>query len=405
MEFATIPEAIEDIKAGKFIIIVDDENRENEGDLAIAAEMVTPEAINFMARHARGLICLPIIGQRLDELSVPLMVQENTAKFSTAFGISIEAKHKTSSGISAHDRAATVKAVIDPSTKPDDLARPGHMFPIRAREGGVLVRAGHTEAIVDLARFAGLYPAGVICEIMNEDGTMARLPQLEVMADKFGIKIVSIADLIVYRRRNEKLVERVAEAKLPTRYGEFVVIAYRSKVDPDEHVALVRGDISGDEPVLVRVHSECLTGDVFGSLRCDCGDQITLAMEKIAAEGRGVFLYMRQEGRGIGFHNKLRAYALQDQGLDTVEANIALGFDADLRDYGIGAQILADLGLHKIRLLTNNPKKVIGLESYGLHIVETVDLRTQPTPYNLEYLKTKQRKLGHLLEVDEATEA
>jgi 3,4-dihydroxy 2-butanone 4-phosphate synthase/GTP cyclohydrolase II len=405
MEFATIPEAIEDIKAGKFIIIVDDENRENEGDLAIAAEMVTPEAINFMARHARGLICLPIIGHRLDELSVPLMVQENTAKFSTAFGISIEAKHKTSSGISAHDRAATVKAVLDPDTKPEDLARPGHMFPIRAREGGVLVRAGHTEAIVDLARFAGLYPAGVICEIMNEDGTMARLPQLEVMADKFGIKIVSIADLIVYRRRNEKLVERVAEAKLPTRYGEFVVIAYRSKVDPDEHVALVRGDISGDEPVLVRVHSECLTGDVFGSLRCDCGDQITLAMEKIAAEGRGVFLYMRQEGRGIGFHNKLRAYALQDQGLDTVEANIALGFDADLRDYGIGAQILADLGLHKIRLLTNNPKKVIGLESYGLHIVETVDLRTQPTPYNLEYLKTKQKKLGHLLEVDEATEA
>ena len=405
MEFATVPEASEDIKAGKFIIIVDDENRENEGDLAIAAEMVTPEAINFMARHARGLICLPIIGQRLDELSVPLMVQENTAKFSTAFGISIEAKHKTSSGISAHDRAATVKAVLDPDTKPEDLARPGHMFPVRAREGGVLVRAGHTEAIVDLARFAGLYPAGVICEIMNEDGTMARLPQLEVMADKFGIKIVSIADLIVYRRRNEKLVERVAEAKLPTRYGEFVVIAYRSKVDPDEHVALVRGDISGDEPVLVRVHSECLTGDVFGSLRCDCGDQITLAMEKIAAEGRGVFLYMRQEGRGIGFHNKLRAYALQDQGLDTVEANIALGFDADLRDYGIGAQILADLGLHKIRLLTNNPKKVIGLESYGLHIVETVDLRTQPTPYNLEYLKTKQRKLGHLLEVDEATEA
>ena len=405
MEFATVPEASEDIKAGKFIIIVDDENRENEGDLAIAAEMVTPEAINFMARHARGLICLPIIGHRLDELSVPLMVQENTAKFSTAFGISIEAKHKTSSGISAHDRAATVKAVLDPDTKPEDLARPGHMFPVRAREGGVLVRAGHTEAIVDLARFAGLYPAGVICEIMNEDGTMARLPQLEVMADKFGIKIVSIADLIVYRRRNEKLVERVAEAKLPTRYGEFVVIAYRSKVDPDEHVALVRGDISGDEPVLVRVHSECLTGDVFGSLRCDCGDQITLAMEKIAAEGRGVFLYMRQEGRGIGFHNKLRAYALQDQGLDTVEANIALGFDADLRDYGIGAQILADLGLHKIRLLTNNPKKVIGLESYGLHIVETVDLRTQPTPYNLEYLKTKQKKLGHLLEVDEATEA
>ncbi|MBM3118235.1 MAG: bifunctional 3,4-dihydroxy-2-butanone-4-phosphate synthase/GTP cyclohydrolase II [Chloroflexi bacterium] len=405
MEFATIPEAIEDIKAGKFLIIVDDENRENEGDLAIAAEKVTPEAINFMAKHARGLICLPIIGHRLDELRVPLMVQENTAKFCTAFAISIEAKHKTSSGISAYDRAATVKAVLDPTTQPEDLARPGHMFPIRAREGGVLVRAGHTEAIVDLANLAGLYPAGVICEIMNEDGTMARLPQLEVIASKFGIRIVSIADLIAYRRHHEKLVERVAEAKMPTKYGEFAVIAYRSKVDPDEQVALIRGDISGDEPVLVRVHSECLTGDVFGSLRCDCGGQIALAMEKIAAEGRGVFLYMRQEGRGIGFHNKLRAYALQDQGLDTVEANIALGFDADLRDYGIGAQILADLGLHKIRLLTNNPRKVIGLESYGLQIVETVVLRTPPTPYNLEYLKTKQKKLGHLLEVDEVTEA
>jgi len=405
MVFATVPEAIADIKVGKFIIIVDDENRENEGDLAVAAEKVNPEAINFMAKHARGLICLPIVGHRLDELKIPLMVQENTAKFSTAFAISIEAKHKTSSGISAHDRSATVKAVLDPNTKPDDLARPGHMFPIRAKEGGVLVRAGHTEAIVDLAKFAGLYPAGVVCEIMNEDGTMARLPQLEAMADKFGIKIMSIADLIAYRRRHEKLIERVAEAKLPTRYGEFVVIAYRSKVDPDQHVALVKGDITGDEPVLVRVHSECLTGDVFGSLRCDCGGQIALAMEKITAEGRGVFLYMRQEGRGIGFHNKLRAYALQDQGLDTVEANIALGFDADLRDYGIGAQILADLGLHKIRLLTNNPKKVIGLESYGLQIVEIVDLRTLPTPYNLEYLKTKQKKLGHLLDVDEADKA
>jgi 3,4-dihydroxy 2-butanone 4-phosphate synthase/GTP cyclohydrolase II len=401
MVFATVDDAIEDIKAGKFIIIVDDENRENEGDLAIAAEKVNPEAINFMAKHARGLICLPITGTRLDELKIPLMVQENTAKFSTAFAISIEAKHKTSSGISAHDRSATVKAVLDPKTKPEDLARPGHMFPIRAKEGGVLVRAGHTEAIVDLAKFAGFYPAGVVCEIMNEDGTMARLPQLETIADKFGIKIMSIADLIAYRRRHEKLVERVAEAKLPTRYGEFVVIAYRSKVDPDQHVALVKGDITGEEPVLVRVHSECLTGDVFGSLRCDCGGQIALAMDKISAEGRGVFLYMRQEGRGIGFHNKLRAYALQDQGLDTVEANLALGFDADLRDYGIGAQILADLGLHNIKLLTNNPKKVIGLESYGLHIVEIVDLQTPPTPYNLEYLKTKQKKLGHLLDVDE----
>jgi 3,4-dihydroxy 2-butanone 4-phosphate synthase/GTP cyclohydrolase II len=402
MAFATIPEAIEDIKAGKFVIIVDDENRENEGDLAMAAEKVNAEAVNFMAKHARGLICLPIIGHRLDELKIPLMVQENTAKFSTAFAVSIEAKHKTSSGISAHDRAATVKVVLDPKTKPDDLARPGHMFPIRAREGGVLVRAGHTEAIVDLAKFAGLYPSGVVCEIMNEDGTMARLPQLESMADKFGIKIMSIADLIAYRRRHEKLVERVAEAKLPTKYGEFIAIAYRSKVDPDQHVALVKGDISGEEPVLVRVHSECLTGDVFGSLRCDCGGQIAMAMEKIAGEGRGVFLYMRQEGRGIGFHNKIRAYALQDQGLDTVEANIALGFDADLREYGIGAQILADLGLHNIKLLTNNPKKVIGLESYGLHIVEIVDLKTSPTPYNLEYLKTKQKKMGHLLDIDEA---
>jgi len=404
MAFASIPEAIEDIKAGKFLIIVDDENRENEGDLAIAAEKVTPEAINFMAKHARGLICLPIIGQRLDELRIPLMVQENTAKFCTAFAVSVEAKHKTSSGISAHDRAATVKAMLDPNTRPEDLARPGHMFPIRAREGGVLVRAGHTEAIVDLARLAGLYPAGVICEIMSEDGTMARLPQLEAVAAEFGIKIVSIADLIAYRRRHEKLVMRIAEAKLPTRYGEFTLIAYRSMVDPDEQVALVKGDISGDEPVLVRVHSECLTGDVFGSLRCDCGGQIELAMEKIAAEGRGVFLYMRQEGRGIGFHNKVKAYALQDQGLDTVEANSALGFGADLRDYGIGAQILADLGLHKIRLLTNNPKKVIGLESYGLKIVETEDLRTPPTVYNLEYLRTKQEKLGHLLGVDEAAE-
>jgi 3,4-dihydroxy 2-butanone 4-phosphate synthase / GTP cyclohydrolase II len=403
--FATVPEAIEDIKAGKFIIIVDDENRENEGDLAIAAEKVNAEAINFMAKHARGLICLPIVGHRLDELKIPLMVQENTAKFSTAFAVSIEAKHKTSSGISAYDRAATVKVVLDPNTRPDDLSRPGHMFPIRAREGGVMVRAGHTEAIVDLAKFAGLYPAGVVCEIMNEDGSMARLPQLEKLADKFGIRIMSIADLISYRRRHEKLVERVAEAKLPTKYGEFVVIAYRSKVDPDQHVALVKGDITGDEPVLVRVHSECLTGDVFGSLRCDCGGQISLAMEKIAEEGRGVFLYMRQEGRGIGFHNKLRAYALQDQGLDTVEANLALGFDADLRDYGIGAQILADLGLHNIKLLTNNPKKVIGLESYGLHIVEIAELKTSPTPYNLEYLKTKQKKLGHLLDVEEDKEA
>jgi len=401
---ASVPEAIDDIKAGKFVIIVDDENRENEGDLGIAAEKATAEAINFMTKHARGLICLPIVGQRLDELAIPPMVQENTSKFSTAFAVSIEAKHKTSSGISASDRAVTIRTVLDSNTRPEDLARPGHMFPLRARDGGVLVRAGHTEAIVDLARMAGLYPAGVICEIMNDDGSMARLPELEVMAAESGMKIVSIVDLIAYRSRHEKLVERVTEARLPTKYGEFLVIAYRSKVDADEHMALVRGDISGDEPVLVRVHSQCTTGDIFGSMRCDCGEQIALAMRNIADEGRGVFLYMRQEGRGIGFHNKLRAYALQDQGLDTVEANIALGFDADLRDYGIGAQILAALGLHKIRLLTNNPKKVIGLESYGLEIVETLDLRTSPTPYNLEYLKTKQSKMGHLLGVDEFTE-
>jgi len=398
---SSISEAIEDIKAGKFVIIVDDEGRENEGDLAIAAEKITPEAINFMAKYGRGLICLPIIGQRLDELEIPLMVTNNTSRYSTAFTVSIEAKNKVSTGISAFDRAETIKAVLDPATKPEDLARPGHVFPIRARDGGVLVRAGHTEAIVDLARLAGLYPAGVICEIMDEDGTMARMPQLEAMASKFDLKIVSIADLIAYRLRHEKLVQKVTEAKLPTKYGEFKAAAYKSMVDAAEHVALVMGDISNGEPVLVRVHSECLTGDVFGSLRCDCGAQIEMALQEIAKEGRGVFLYMRQEGRGIGFHNKLRAYALQDQGMDTVEANMALGFAPDLRDYGIGAQILADLGLHNIRLLTNNPKKVVGIESYGIKIVETVPLVAPPTPYNIRYLQTKQKKLGHTLGLEE----
>jgi 3,4-dihydroxy 2-butanone 4-phosphate synthase/GTP cyclohydrolase II len=398
---ASIPEAIEDVRAGRFIIIVDDQSRENEGDLAIAAEKITPEAINFMAKHGRGLICLPITGQRLDELGIPLMVTNNTSRYSTAFTVSIEAKNKVTTGISAFDRAETIKVVLDPDTKPEDLARPGHVFPIRAREGGVLVRAGHTEAIVDLARLAGLYPAGVICEIMDEDGAMARMPQLEAMAAKFDLKIVAIADLIAYRLRHERLVQRVTEARLPTKYGEFTAIAYKSLVDAAEHVALVRGDISNGEPVLVRVHSECLTGDVFGSLRCDCGPQIEMALQSIAKEERGVFLYMRQEGRGIGFHNKLRAYALQDQGLDTVEANIALGFAPDLRDYGIGAQILADLGLHNIRLLTNNPKKVIGLESYGIKIVETVPLIAPSTPYNIRYLETKQKKLGHILGIEE----
>lgn len=401
MALASIEEAIEDIRSGKLIIIVDDEGRENEGDLAVAAEKVTPKVINFMTKHARGLICMPIIGERLDELQIPLMVQDNTSKFTTAFTVSVEAKHGVSTGISAHDRATTIKAVLNPATKAGDLSRPGHLFPLRAREGGVLVRAGHTEAIVDLARLAGLYPAGVICEIMADDGSMARLPQLEILAERYNLRIISVADLIAYRRRHEKLVRRVAEAKLPTKYGEFIAIAYKSITDPDEHVALVKGDISGDESVLVRVHSECLTGDVFHSLRCDCGDQVALAMKAIAEEGRGVFLYMRQEGRGIGLHNKIRAYALQDNGADTVEANKMLGFPPDLRDYGIGAQILVDLGLHSIRLLTNNPKKVVGLKGYGLEVTETIPLVVPPNPYNRDYLKTKKNKMGHLLGADQ----
>ncbi len=404
MGLSSIAEAIKDIKAGKFVVIVDDKDRENEGDLALAAEKTTTEAVNFMTKHARGLICLPIIGERLDELGIPQMVGQNTSKFSTAFTVSVDAKHGTTTGISAADRAQTIKVIVDPATKPGDLVRPGHIFPLRAREGGVLVRAGQTEAIVDLARLAGLYPAGVICEIMNEDGSMARLPQLEKISDKFSIKIITVADLIAYRRRTEKLVHRIAEAKLPTRYGEFTAIAYKSDIDPDEHLALVIGDIHSGEPVLVRVHSECLTGDVFGSLRCDCGDQVAIAMENIAGEGRGVFLYMRQEGRGIGFHNKMRAYALQDEGLDTVEANLSLGFPSDLRDYGIGAQILADLGLRQIRMLTNNPKKVIGLEGYGLEVVETIPILATPNPYNRDYLETKRKKLGHRLEIPDASD-
>ena len=398
---ARVEDAIADIRQGKCVIIVDDENRENEGDIACAADMVTPEIVNFMAREGRGLICMPIIGERLDQLAIPLMVQDNTSKNCTAFTISIEAKVGVATGISARDRAVTIKTALDPTTTPNDLARPGHVFPIRAREGGVLARAGHTEAIVDMSRLAGLYPAGVICEIMNEDGTMARMPELEHVAVAHNLKIVAIRDLIAYRTRHETLVHRVAEVRLPTKYGDFLAIAYSSAVDANEHVALVKGDVSNGDPILVRVHSECLTGDVFGSCRCDCGEQIGLAMERINEEGRGVLLYMRQEGRGIGFHNKLRAYELQDQGMDTVEANLALGFPADLRDYGVGAQILADLGLHKIRLMTNNFRKVVGLESYGIEIVDAVPVVVDPNPHNARYLRTKQVKLGHQLGIEE----
>jgi len=401
MGFASIPEAVEDIKAGKFVIIVDDEGRENEGDLAIASEMVTPEAINFMAKHARGLICIAMTGERLDELRIPMMVHDNTSKFASPFTVSVEAKLDVTTGISAHDRSVTIQALIAPQTRPEDISRPGHMFPLRARQGGVLVRSGHTEAVVDLARIAGLYPSGVICEIMNDDGSMARLPQLEALAAEHELRLISVAQIIAYRRMHEKLIQRVAEASLPTKYGEFLAIAYKSAIDPDEHVALVRGDMDGSEPVLVRVHSECLTGDVFHSLRCDCGEQIDLAMRAISEEGRGVLLYMRQEGRGIGLHNKIRAYALQDQGLDTVEANEALGFESDIRDYGIGAQILADLGVRNLRLLTNNPRKVIGLEGYGLQVVETLPIICKPNPNNRRYLETKRKKMGHLLKLDE----
>ena len=401
MVVSAIEEGLQDIRAGRFLIIVDDEDRENEGDLAMAASEVTPEAINFMAKYGRGLICMPVTGSRLDELQVPMMVSKNTSAYNTAFTESVDAKHGVTTGISAHDRALTVQTILDPNTQPEALTRPGHMFPLRAREGGVLVRAGHTEAIIDIARLAGLYPAGVICEIMNDDGSMARLPQLEEMADRHNLKIVSVSDLIAYRRRHERLVQRVAEAALPTRYGTFKAIAYKSTIDPDEHVALLRGDITTPEPVLVRVHSECLTGDVFGSMRCDCGDQIAMAMRAIADEGRGVFLYMRQEGRGIGLSNKLRAYALQDQGMDTVEANETLGFPPDLRDYGIGAQILVDLGLKDIRLLTNNPRKVVGLEGYGLRVLERLPILAPSHTLNRRYLETKRKKLGHLLGTEE----
>ncbi len=400
MGLTTIEQAIEDLKAGKIIIVVDDESRENEGDLMIASEKVTPEAINFMAKYARGLVCVPLTAERIEELGIPMMVRHNTSHFDSAFTVSVEAKNKVTTGISAADRAITVKTLIDPNTKAEDVAYPGHMFPLRARNGGVLVRAGHTEAAIDLARLGGLYPSAVICEVMNEDGTMARLPDLEKIAEEHGLNIISVEQLIAYRRLHDKLVQKVTEAHLPTKYGDFTAVAYRSIIDPDEHVALIKGDIANSkEPVLVRVHSECLTGDVFGSLRCDCGDQIRIAMEAIEAEGRGVFLYMRQEGRGIGLHNKLKAYALQDGGLDTVEANLQLGFPADLRDYGIGAQILSDLGVREMRLLTNNPKKVVGLDGYGLRVVETVPIQAPPHPENMCYLETKKKKMGHLIDI------
>lgn len=397
-KFNTIEEAIEDIAKGRMIILVDDEDRENEGDLCMAAEKITPEAINFMAKHGRGLICLSLTPQRVEELKLPMMTDTNTSSFGTAFTVSIEAKRGVTTGISAKDRAVTILTAINPQTKPEDIARPGHVFPLRAKPGGVLQRAGQTEGSVDLARLAGLYPAGVICEIMNDDGTMARVPQLMEFAERHNMKIVTVKDLIQYRMRTERFVRRVATVQMPTEYGDFTAIAYASDVDPNIHIALIKGEIKPEDKVLVRVHSECLTGDVFGSKRCDCGDQLHKAMEMIRKEGKGVLLYMRQEGRGIGLANKLKAYELQDKGLDTVEANIKLGFKPDLRDYGIGAQILVDLGIKKMRLMTNNPKKIIGLEGYGLKVVERVSIESRPHDKNIVYLKTKKKKLGHMLE-------
>ncbi len=394
----TIDEALEDLAKGKMVILVDDEDRENEGDLCMAAEKVTPEAINFMAKYGRGLICLSLSPERIGELKLPMMTDENTSSFGTAFTVSIEAKKGVTTGISAADRATTILTAIDPSTSPEDLAKPGHVFPLRARPGGVLQRAGQTEGSVDLARLAGLYPAGVICEIMSDDGTMARMPELVEFAKRHNLKIVTIKDLISHRMRAERFVRRVSTTKLPTEHGgEFTVIAYSNDVDSNIHIALVKGEIRHEDDVLVRVHSECLTGDAFGSKRCDCGEQLHRAMQMIHEKGQGVILYMRQEGRGIGLVNKLKAYELQDKGLDTVEANIKLGFKPDLRDYGIGAQILVDLGVRKMRLMTNNPKKIIGLEGYGLKVVERVPVETSPHERNLIYLKTKKKKLGHIL--------
>lgn len=398
-KFNTIDEAIDDITKGRMIILVDDEDRENEGDLCMAAEKVTPEAINFMAKHGRGLICLSLTPERVEELRLQMMTDDNTSPFGTAFTVSIEAKRGVTTGISAADRAVTILTAINPNTKPEDISKPGHIFPLRAKRGGVLQRAGQTEGSVDLSRLAGLYPAGVICEIMNDDGTMSRVPQLSEFSKKHNMKIVTVKDLIKYRMRAELFVKRLSATKLPTEFGgDFTTVAYANDLDNNVHIALVKGEIKHEDDVLVRVHSECLTGDVFGSKRCDCGEQLHKAMDLIRKEGKGVILYMRQEGRGIGLVNKLKSYELQDKGLDTVEANIKLGFKPDLRDYGIGAQMLVDLGVRKMRLLTNNPKKIVGLEGYGLKVVERVPIETAPHDKNIVYLKTKKKKLGHMLD-------
>jgi 3,4-dihydroxy 2-butanone 4-phosphate synthase/GTP cyclohydrolase II len=402
MPFTKVENAIAAIGRGELVIVVDDANRENEGDLIMAAEKVTPEAMAFMIRHTSGVICMPLEGERLDQLQLPMMVADNTTAYRTAFTVSVDAKRGTTTGISAADRTVTVHALIDPDTKPDDLARPGHIFPLRYREGGVLKRAGHTEATVDLARDAGCYPAGVLAELVNDDGTMARLPELERFATRHDLQLISIADLIRYRRHREKLVRRVSEARIPTRHGEFTAYVFQSLLDGTEHMAFVRGEVAGRANVLVRVHSECLTGDVFGSLRCDCGLQLDLALEQVAVADEGVVVYLRgHEGRGIGLGHKLRAYTLQDQGRDTVEANVELGFPVDSREYGIGSQILVDLGITTMRLLTNNPAKYGGIEGYGLEIVERVPLRAHPNEENIAYLRAKQEKLGHLLDIED----
>jgi 3,4-dihydroxy 2-butanone 4-phosphate synthase / GTP cyclohydrolase II len=395
--FATIEEAIEDIRQGKLVVVVDAADRENEGDLTIAAQFATPEAINFMTKEARGLICLCLSEQRCDDLGLRQMTDKNETPYGTAFTVSVEAREGVTTGISAPDRSRTIQVAIDPSSKPEDLVQPGHVFPLRARDGGVLVRAGQTEAAVDLARLAGLIPAGVVCEVMNEDGTMARVPDLIPYCERHGLKLITVADLIEYRRRHEELVERMTTVRLPTSYGDFTAVSFREKLTGKHHVALVKGDVEGEENVLVRVHSECLTGDVFHSLRCDCGEQLEQALRRIASEESGVLLYMAQEGRGIGLLNKLRAYELQENGLDTVEANLELGFQPDMRDYGIGNQILAMLGLSTIRILTNNPKKIVGIEGFGITVVEQLPIEIEPVPENLRYLATKRAKLGHRL--------